>query len=94
MRPAATPDPHVLHSPRDTSPRGDRRFTDSGQKKHAHVNPFNHRLLKMYKYTGRQVTTTHEEYGGFLKNLNHAIAKRRNLYEKQEEELKLTGKKM
>ncbi len=94
MKPVATPDPNTLHSPRDASPRADRRFTDNGQKKHANVNPFNHRLLKMYKYTGRQCTTTHEEYGFFLKNLEKAIHKRRNLYSKQEEELKLTGKKM
>ncbi len=94
MKPVATPDPNTLHSPRDASPRADRRFTDNGQKRHANVNPFNHRLLKMYKYTGRQCTTTHEEYGFFLKNLEKAIHKRRNLYSKQEEELKLTGKKM
>lgn len=77
-------------NPTNVSPR-QLKFVNTGQHVNVPVSPFEGNLQKMYQYTHKNITTTHEEYGLFVKNLTRASKLRQKVTEKQKDQRMTLG---
>lgn len=60
-----------------------KKFVYSGRSYRMPIDPLNQNLRELYRFRGKNIATTHEEYGLFVKNLSRAIKSRTDLYNKQ-----------
>lgn len=104
-REASTPNSTFGQSPRFIAPDTPRsqgtsssnpspramKFVNTGQHVNVPVSPYENNLQKLYQYTHRNIATTHEEYGLFVKNLSRATKMRQQVTEKQKDLRKTLG---
>lgn len=67
------------------------KFVNTGQHLNVPVSPYENNLQKLYQYTHKNIATTHEEYGLFVKNLSRATKMRQHVTEKQKDYRKTLG---